>query len=171
MIEFLKEFKEKILPGKHQVYNSIDDLPIFIWIKIHEKRDLLLLKKNSDHVPLGVLASAWERIYGEFIDVFGVSDKFREILFMKRDIALLKINMALSGSRHYLTFIEIKQMQFEELLKKEVNHNYMDSLVHVEKYVGFKLNIRECSVREYYTYLKEMEKEYKANVSKAYVNG
>jgi hypothetical protein len=145
-------------------YLSIDELPIYNWWKIHENGDMNQLVKGKGKVTNAKLAEVWAMLYDEFIDTFGVNEDFREYLELKRDIEILKIDMILDGDMSLQTMIEIKEFEMAKSFDKETKSNYNEVKVYVEKYMGFRLDEKTTSTKDYYTYLKTIEKEAKKSV-------
>lgn len=147
-------------------YNSIDTLPVFNWFKVIETGDLKNLVMNPHEVsPKRLkdqeLASIWHKIYSEFIDTFGVDDTYKEILLLRCEVDYYKNLMVLEEDRSMLNFIRRAEKQLEALLKDNHETKYDMTSVYVEKYMGFKIDKRSLSVKEYYGYLKAMEEEAK----------
>jgi hypothetical protein len=145
-------------------YTSIDELPIYNWWKIHESGDMLQLIKSKGKATNAKLAEVWSRLYDEFIDTFGINEDFRQYLELKREIEILKIDLIVDGDGSIQTFIEIKEFEMSQVFNKETKTNYNEVKVYVEKYMGFRLDVKTTSTRDYYTYLKAIEKEAKKSV-------
>lgn len=109
----------------------------------------------------GRLVKAWELIYDEYIDTFGISDDFREYLDTKRKIAIHQADLIITGDRSLETFIEIEQVKLESLFNRKTKQNINEVKVYVEKYMGFRLDEKTVSVKEYYTYLYALQKQNK----------
>lgn len=56
------------------------------------------------------------------------------------------------------TFIDIMKVELDEIKMANSGGTYMDTAIAVEKNMGFKLNTKEISVFEYYSYIKSLEK-------------
>lgn len=145
-------------------YRGIDELPIYNWFKINQTNDLTYLLKEKHEVnkrQLPVLERAFDKIYREYIDTFGVPEQLREILILKRDIRVLEIDIVLTGDFSLQTFIDIKRRELEQLLQKpkEEKVSINDVKAYVEKYMGFRINERECTVKDYYTYVEVLKRE------------
>ena len=50
------------------------------------------------------------------------------------------------------------KMELDEIKDASSGGTYMDTAITIEKNMGFKLNPKELSVFEYYSYIKSMEK-------------
>lgn len=148
-----------------KVYRSIDDLPIYNWFKIQETNDMrYLLKVTTNEADKFTfeLAEIWEKIYSEFIDTFGINDTFRQMLMLRKEICVLRMKVAMKDENAYLvTFAEIKEKELKQMIEKLNEKEMSSAKVYVEKYLGFKIDQRVTTVREYYEYIKAIEKEAK----------
>lgn len=138
-----------------ETYNSVDELPIKIWFKIHETNDLTLLCKNSGEYFEG-LEVLFEKIYDEFITRFGLSDEYLAELEAKKRLANLQADYIITKQRHLKTLIavekEIQKHNATELKKQELEV----TLAKISKYYGFKLSSRDLTVAEYYSYINNI---------------
>lgn len=140
-------------------YDSIENLPIDNWFKINETSNLQWVAKTDrvdikKHGP--VLLNAWNKIFDEFIDTFGIPEKMKEIMEVKRDIFLMKAQRALTEDRSFETLIEIEEDKLKKILYQERAVNAGQVKVYVEKYLGFKLNVKETTVKEFYQYVEAL---------------
>lgn len=145
-------------------YSSLDDLPIFNWRMINEKNDLEFLlkkKKKLTEKEQEKLKEVFEIIYDSFIDAWGISDQYRRILELKRDIAVLQARMFLEKDRSIKTEIRIADHELNMLLNKNENgkQSFSEVKAYVDKFMGFRINAHETSVNEYYGYLELMKKQ------------
>ena len=124
---------------------------------IHEKKDLKYLlrsnKKLTNHS-----AKIFDNLYSEFISIFGVSKSYKEYLEKLVEIETAEIDRVLLKDETMQTFIEIMQIELEELKARTMGGSYIDGAIAIEKFMGFKLNQKEVSVFEYYSYIKNLEK-------------
>jgi hypothetical protein len=143
-------------------YSSIDDLPIFNWNKVHETGELKYLLhdpgKKLKTAELNQLPKIWESIYDEFIQKVGLSESYLEILESERKIALLQIEMAETGDNNIQTFIEIDQVRLERKQNEMPEGDFYQLKSFLEKKQGHPIDIRKCSVIEFYSYIKTLEK-------------
>lgn len=139
-------------------YQSIEDLPVWNWWKIHETKDLKYIlkvdKKLTKHSN-----DIFDSIYSEFIRTFGVSENYKQYLEKLVEIEIAEIDMLLNDDRALETFIDIMKIELDELKGAGGNSTYMDAAIAVEKNMGFKLNSKETSVFEFYSYIKALEKK------------
>ncbi len=142
--------------SKPKYYNSIDEvaglegLPVFYWFRINETNDLkwlIISGKPSEQQ----LIESWGKIFSEFLDTFGVSTAFKAILQLQKEITVLKINNALGDGKSNNVFIKIK----EEELKKKISvtnaNNINEINTHLKRFLGYNIDQKNTSVKEYYT--------------------
>ena len=102
-------------------YNTIDTLPVFNYGKISELEDLRYLIIQPDYFELpkiteketAELFKAWENINDEIINYVGISEDYKSILRIKKAIALMKVEMIMTGDKSNETLIEIKQLELK----------------------------------------------------------
>lgn len=137
-------------------YESIEDMPIYNWFKVNNGDMRFMLVKLSTKYD-GVKAREYfDKIYSEYIDVFGISESYLKVIELKKQISVLNIEMAITGDRILKNFIKMAQIELNQINSKTNKTNTNEVKVHLEKYLGFRLNEKETSVKEYYTYLNVM---------------
>jgi len=141
------------------MYDSIDNMPIYNWFKVNETNDLRWISKVPDaniSWHRKKLSASWEKIFSEFIDTFGIPEKLKEIMELRRDIFVLKGQLALTGDRTLQLFVDIENEKLEKLLSRERGSKSFQIKTYVEKFLGFKLNEKETTVREFYNYVNAL---------------
>lgn len=152
-------YRKKLLQHyKSKCYNGIDELPVFNWWKVHGTNDLTFLyriKKNiSSANESECLVEVWRAIYDEYIERFGFSESYLEILNKRKQIAMMEIDMALSGDTGLKTLINVEKDILDKVVNSQVKGDFMDIKVAIEKQLKFHLNIKDISVAEFYSYVK-----------------
>lgn len=144
-------------------HESIDTLPAWNWFRIHQTNDLTWLcvkKPKSIRVKqVKKLNTVWGKIYDEFIDTFGIPELLKKALELRREIAVMKAEMLMSGDRSQLTFIEIKEFELEELTKGKESDSVSTVTSYMIKFYGVNIDEKVISVSDYYRNLRMMEKE------------
>ena len=140
--------------GKY--YDSCDDLPMAIFIKITETGDVSLLGK-TENVPYAKLAAAWNKIREEFFEKYAdksYTDRYYRLLAKYYN---LLIDSALDKN-DLRSNIELKKVERElEAMTKEDGDNdndYYKIKVWVEQILGFYLDLNKITVREFFTYIE-----------------
>lgn len=161
--------KKRKIPAK--CYESIDEMPIYNWFNAHETGDLKYVflpgvkdfsKKARIHA-----AECFRKMRDQFIDLFGVGDNQKLIYMLRRDIAVLKIDMHLTGNRSIEVFINAKEHEINMLSKEQPKTgNWLETKTHIEKFMGFRMNPKEVTVSEYYSHIAAMKKQFKPTVTR-----
>jgi hypothetical protein len=138
-------------------YKSIEDFPIWNWWKVHETKDLKYLLKENKRLTKHS-ADIFDKIYSEFIRTFGISDNYKEYMDKIIEIDIAENEMILGGDSSMETFIDIMKEELKDLNASSSNGTYIDTAIAVEKNMGFKLNAKELSVFEYYSYIESLKK-------------
>lgn len=142
-------------------FRSIDELPIKSWFDIHNSGDYRLLLKEIvtiNETDFEKLFDLWQEMYNDYMERFGLSEEFKENLDKQIEIAKLKAQLIITGKKHLRTIIRIKE---EELnsdnsgIKKPLGLEEL--LAKMSKSYGFKLESKELTVVQYYSYLKALK--------------
>jgi len=132
-------------------FNSIDEMPIHNYLKVVDGNLKFLVVKRG---ILGNPIKAFDEIQRQLVDRFGISENFAEILELRREICELQCEVAITENRFQNTFIRIKEQELEQLLAiKGATNEELKTII--EKWLGFKLNLQQISVVEWFTYLKQ----------------
>lgn len=142
-------------------YDSIDNLPMYNWKKIHDTGEHKWLFKAKVEIEGNEeLAKSWANIYDEYLAEFGISKQFEEILNKKKQIAILKADYITKNDRVLLNFISVEENALESLYgTSEQGTSFRESLVHLEKMQGIKINTRKITVADYYNYLRSIKND------------
>ena len=126
-------------------YNSIENIPIWNYNKILE---------TGDFEKYEVDPESWEKIEEEFFNQIGYSEKYFEILRLKVDLAKTKVIYYKSDNRALKTLIEVKKAKLQQAVSVEVGSTFDLMTAQVSKFMGFRIDVKEVSVLEFYNYLK-----------------
>ena len=156
MKRFSKKFRE--INSDH-LYNSIDELPVYYWNKIHETNEKkYLLKKVVEVENTEQLEALWGGIYDEYLDEFGLSAAYEKIQRKKRQIALLKADFIIKDERVILNFINVEEQELEQIYKGFGGKtSFRENLIKIERVQGLKLNPKQISVADYYNYIRSIQ--------------
>ena len=140
-------------------YSSIDDLPMYNWKQIHDTNELKwLFIDNVKCENTKELETIWAGIYDEYLSEFGLSDEYKDILKIKRRIAMFQADYIEKEDRILLNYINIEKNALESMYGATTKgSSFRDSLVHLEKMQGIKINTKEITVADYYNYLRSIK--------------
>ena len=132
-------------------YKSIDTLPIYNYNKIIETGDFEKYGVNN--------VDDWQTIEREFFEQIGYSEKYFEILRIKTDIVMTKANYYKSNNNALKTLIEIKKAKLMQTIGEQVGGDFDLMIAQISKFMGFRIDIKKVSVKEFYSYIKLAEKQ------------
>ena len=140
------------------MYESIDEMPIYNWFKCVELKDYSYCAKDRVKADLEACQIKFSELYAEYIDTFGISQQLNDILSLQNEILVLKIDLTLTKDNGIKTFIELKELELADKLNvKQSKTN--TAKVAIEKYLGFRINEKEVTVKEYYDYLQAIKED------------
>ncbi len=141
-------------------YNSIDTMPTFNYLKVVDEDNITFMIRKKG--LFGNHERAFENIQRQLVDRFGLSESFIEIIELQKEIIALKCEVAISGDKFNNTFIRIHEEELKQKLEqKSLKSNELKILI--EKWIGFKLNLHEISVSEWFSYLHQYSEFNKQN--------
>lgn len=142
-----------------EYWNSIDEMPLYNWIKCNNGK--LEFMRKGKGTPKEDLIH-FKLIYNEYLKEFGLDKRYKKYLEIQRKKALLQSQYILSGDRFKLTEIEIEDAKLKDL---EVHFGDGKSieviLMHLGMHLGYKLDIKTTTVKEYFIILNEYGKSNK----------
>jgi hypothetical protein len=137
-------------------YDSIDTCPILVFIKINEgKKDFLSLCFEGKAKETEANA-AWERLYSEYIQEFGISPEYVHYLQQKAQLCSYQKAFYCDNELWYYALIEVKKQEIEKLEAQMATQNtdFNEILGKLAKKMGFAINISKTTIREFYSYIK-----------------
>lgn len=163
MFKKLRLYWLKRLEAKYsnRYYKSIEDLPVLNWWKLHEESDFTWLLKNKNKKVNKYAQKVFKSIKSEFINTFGIDSKYEQYLNKIWKLEAINIDIALSGDRSKKLFANKLELEIEDLLSEQEIKVHNHGIMHVEKFMGFKLDKKTTTVSDFYGYVKEIEKQIK----------
>lgn len=102
---------------------------------------------------------AWERIYDQYIEKYGLSKLYKKLLNLMREKALLECTFVMTRDRFKLTQIELKEAELKGAMSNNGNGMTIEeALVYLSKWIGYRLNPKEITVVEYFNILAQYGK-------------
>ena len=159
---------EKTILNKTEIYNSLDDIPLYNWVKIYDTNDLRYIIKNSNEENIDSLSyksesllKGWDMIYDEYLNDFGLTKKYKKILQLEKKIAILLCDRFIKKDLFIENEINILKKQLEDIQtgKQKVNENFTKQIVIIEKWLSATLDKHLISARKFFTYIELMELE------------
>ncbi len=143
-------------------YTSIDNLPQWNWVQIHKTGNLAYLvilpsyrKLKEDNTK--ELKELWNEIYDEYLEEFGFSKEYKELLECKRQIAMLKNEYIATSDRSLLNLIEMEELDFKNTFDSSESLGYEEICLAIEKRQGLPINPKELTVYKYNHYIRTLK--------------
>jgi len=142
-------------------YNSITELPIYNFDVLCKTGDFTyLLKDGNDKLPTELdEVKLWSDIYNEFLDTFGLSDNFKKYLKYRHKATQLYKEAYVDGKKHKITFAKLADLKAIDAIKESNEGDLSRTSASLSKFYGFRINPLEISVKEYYSYVYQAQKE------------
>lgn len=137
---------------------SIEDMPLYNWIKCNNGfyeyiRKSQSLKHNKKDVE------QWGKIYDQYLEKFGLNDRYEKYLETKRKKALLQADYVINKTTFNKTKIAIQDAKLKNFEIYFGNGQDIEIiLVWLGKYIGYKIDKKTTSVQEYFILLEEYGK-------------
>ena len=150
---------------KKSVFDSIEDLPLWNWIKIHETQNLTYiyqldsyrnLPKILPQKELINLEEIWLELNQQIFDGFGMSENYERYLNLVRREIETRSDMIINEDRFLQNEINIIQADISLLFNSKEKQTFDSVVVDLEKYMGFRLDPKKISVKNYYNYIQKV---------------
>jgi hypothetical protein len=143
-------------------YTNIDTMPIFNYFKVINDGDFsyLVTKKGliKNH------ESALEEIQRQIVKEFGFSESFTQEIEIRKEICDLELEVAITGDKFHNLFIQALKAELNDLKSiKSMPHELIR--VSLEKWLRVKINSKETTIIEWYSYLKSYSADQTQNQS------
>lgn len=140
-------------------YETIEDMPLYNWYKCING-DLYFVRIDDKQLDLQGCEEAFKKVYESYMNIFGIDKKYKQQIESIKKIALLQCDYLKTKDQFKLTQIEVENAKLE-LFKKDIASNVtlQQTLIHLSKWVGYRLDWKQVTVYEYYTLLEESSKQ------------
>ena len=95
----------------------------------------------------------------EYLDEFGITDEFREMLTLKKRWINVKSNFLITGERFLLNEIEEIEIDLKDNANTKVGHKKDETVIMLEQKLNFPLDPKKMSVKKYYNYINYFSKQ------------
>jgi len=144
------------LLGGH--WKSVKDIPLESWIKCLDGQFNYVNKRVCSTYGKKDI-ERWLRIYNNYILERGLTEIHLKHLNLMKKKALLQIDFILTHERFKLTLIEIEEARLKSMLANSGNGMSIEqALVHIGKWMGERIRIKEITAFEYFVLLDEFSR-------------
>jgi hypothetical protein len=144
---------------KEYFYSSIKELPIFNWWEISDGNYNFIMLNRTSKVPEKYIVGQVELLQQEFFNNYGVSDEFEVYFQNQKDLLELEVDLAITGDRFLKTKITLLKKRIEQEIKYKRKGEEYEVKAYVDKFLGFRLDAKNTTVTEYYSYIDLMKKD------------
>lgn len=122
-------------------------------------REYGYIRKEPTEAPTEEDILHWEKVYDSYLIKYGLSDINTKYLETLRKKALLEAEYIIHRKRFTITKIEIMEAKLAGILKN-AGHGmtYEQALIHLSKWIGYRLDPKIVTALEYFTLLDEYGK-------------
>lgn len=100
------------------------------------------------------LIDLWDDLFNDYFVRFGMTESFKNYMDKRMQIGKMKLDCIVNDRPHMVTFIEIAELELNEI---EVDPpDFLSTVVTLEKFLGFSIDTRTCSVAKYNAYLNSI---------------
>lgn len=139
-------------------YKSIDELPLYNWIKCTNGK-IEFVRKELDKGNGDLDGEFWANIFDTYITEFGLSKMHTNMLKALKKKAELELNYVITNNRFALTKLEVEIEKINMLLNNRgTGITIEQSLVHLSKWIGHWIDVKKITAREYFNLQKEFER-------------
>lgn len=149
------------------MWANIEEMPVYNWFKIHSTGNLTFLRVDPlrDFEHSDYLNSIWHDLYDEFLDKYGLSDEFVQLMKLKKRHTIELLDYVINGDNFKLTEADITEAEMQEIMNQQNPLEDDETIIMIESSLGFKVNPKEISVVEYYNYLDFIGKKQKKQMA------
>lgn len=137
-------------------------MPLYNWIECLDNRyNFSRIKPSAKDLITQKDVEAWELIYETYIEKFGLNELYARLLALQKKRAVAQCDYIVTKNSY--NFNIIRKMDVEIIqIKKEMNKGVTTEkvLVHLSKYMGYRQDVKKITVLEYFTLIKEYEREH-----------
>jgi hypothetical protein len=159
------------MKDKLTFYKTLSTLPIHNFYKIKFSGSLIYLLKEGDLENITItkedieeLRSTWVALDAEFIERFAMNEEFINRILIEKTILLLKLEQLTTENPLLNNRIKAEEMKLNEGGNLTGEKFDVDKTVgHVEKYMGFQIDVFSTPVAKLYSYINQMQETAKKN--------
>ena len=111
-----------------RLYDSIENLTLYLWWKIHETGDLRYLIKAENYEltngDVQRIEDTWDDIQDEHVERFGMPEAYEDYLRQLKVVTLKRINFALSQNGMDKTWLKIEEDELKDMMKTTKTNQY-----------------------------------------------
>lgn len=148
------------------LYDSLDTLPQYNWIKLSERFDAKYLFSDNN-IDEKLAIETFKKLQEDYFVKYGNSEQMQEYYRLLKKIIELTADEAIYNDPATKIYLKEAQNELKNFTKSVDKVDYNDICAKVSKFMGFRIDLKLVSVTEYQSYIKE----YKNHLTKITTNG
>ena len=150
---------------QNDYYDSIEDLPVYNYLKIKYSGELSLLLRE-DKTTDEDLADVWREIEYQVIEKIGLGEQADEFLRREVELLILRNEAFMSQDDSLIDLLRMKEKEYEKIRGSLEGGEFdvFEGFVLLEKYYGFQINDRTTTTEKYLSYLMAFNKSKKHGI-------
>ena len=150
-----------IFRKKTKYYDSIDNLPVWNYWMVSEHDDFKYLTISDDYSSKIKYSKrrafkVWDKITSEYLDYFGINTTYKDILMLNREIILNEYIWESRKEPIARVYAREAKKQLDSLEKDLINTKPQNQVFYIEKEMGFKIDPKTISIKDFYTYISNI---------------
>jgi len=143
-----------------QCFQDLDELPQYNWQQINKGNYTYLFKEKREYKAkeLEPLSMIYRALMKEYINEIGIEKDYKAVLMKQQELAILKCDYVITQDPIYKTLIEIAQGELKEMIDSKGQSDYNEIKAYIDKQMGFQINLRTTSVKEFNSYINLVNK-------------
>lgn len=135
-------------------------MPLYNWFKIQDTNNLTYLRKEPknevEFTP--TLKYYLTKLQDEYYERFGLGEEFVKLLNLKRQYIITLCDYIILDNKFKLTEAELILSDINFLMNEKKPISNEETVIRIEEMLGFKINTKEITVLEYYSYIQYLRK-------------
>ena len=135
-------------------------MPLFNWRKCIDGNLVYVRKESSLNGTQNAKDEQyWLILFDEYIQKYGLGKVYKKWIDIAAKKSILESDFVLTRNRFKLTEIEIQEHKLKSMLENKGEGTSIEkSLIHLSKWMGYRLNEKEVTVKEFFDLMEEYGK-------------
>lgn len=154
-----------------KVFESLEDLPAWNFDKIQKTQELSYLLQLNDYGGTEMsfnekeskkLIGVWLELYFEYLDAFGITEKYKKRVELERDAVILEAEIVLGGDPIKKTWLNIKNRELQEMKDESENSKsstFEEEIIVLMKWSGVAIDSKKITSLRFFTLRKMYNEE------------
>ena len=154
----LKKLKKILFYTPVEYWVLIDEMPLYNWVKCNDNK-LEYTRKDLKKGNEVEDAKAWAKLYNSYLKEFGLDERYKKYLKAIKKRAILQAEYIIKKDKFKLTEIEIQNQRIKQLEFYFGKGQQIEViLTWLGMFLGYKVDQKTTTVKEYFIILKEYGK-------------